>query len=45
MCTKAELAKRSLSAGNAVMTRLWMHVKVILILIVTIIVIIINLLV
>jgi len=25
--TQAELAKRSLSAGNAVMTRLWMHVK------------------
>merc|ERR1712004_756549 len=25
--TQAELAKRSISAGNAVMTRLWMHVK------------------
>ena len=28
---QAELAKRSLSAGNAVMTRLWMHVKVIIV--------------
>ena len=31
MTTQAELAKRSLSAGNAVMTRLWMHVKVIIV--------------